>query len=135
MSQQNVEAFNRGVEAINHRDVEALMDVLSPDIEWREVFQEMLGGEARVYRGHQGVRDLLVDLYEPFGEIHAEYVDVRDLDERVLGLGRLRARGGGSGAELESPVASLADFENGKAVRIRTFLDHAEALEAAGLDA
>lgn len=135
MSQRNIEAFNRGVAAINRRDVEALIEVLSPQIEWREVFHEMLGGQAEVYRGHDGVRRLLAQLYEPFDEIDAHYDDVRDLGERVLGLGRLRARGGGSGAEIESAVASLTEFENGRARRIRTFLDHREALEAAGLDA
>ena len=134
MSQENVDAFRRGVAAINRRDVDALVEVLSPDVEWREVFHEMLGGQARVYRGHDGVRQLLADLYEPFDEIHAEYTDIRDLGSRVLGLGRLRARGDGSGAEIESPVASLTEFENGRARRIRTFLDHREALESAGLD-
>jgi ketosteroid isomerase-like protein len=134
LSDENVKAFNRGVDAINRRDVDALLTVLDPDVEWREVFNEMLGGQATVYRGHEGIRKLLDDLYGTFGEIDCRYPDVRDLDKQVLGLGSLRARGGGSGAEIESPLASLTDFANGRAVRIRTFLDHSEALEAAGLD-
>ena len=118
---------------MNRRDVEGLIQEFSSEIEWREVFHEMLGGQATVYRGHDGVRALMSDLYESFEELYADYTDVRDLDERVLALGRLRGRGRGSGAEIDSPVAALVEFEDGKGIRMRSFLDHSEALVAAGL--
>ncbi len=34
--------------------------------------------------------------------------------------------------EMESPYGVVADFANGKATRVRTYLDVGEALEAAG---
>ena len=48
-------------------------------------------------------------------------------------IGRLRARGKESGAEVESPVAYVAEFKNAKAVRVTEYLDPKEALDAAGL--
>jgi hypothetical protein len=48
MSEENVEAHKRGVEAINCRDIEALLEELDPEVEWHDVFHVMLGGEATV---------------------------------------------------------------------------------------
>ena len=86
-----------------------------------------------VYRGHEGVREWLRDLYESLSEFQAEYSDIRDLGDRVVAIGCVRARGAGSEAEIESPHGAVTEFKNGKGVRIRTYLDPEEALEAAGL--
>ena len=133
MSQENVEAFERGVEAFDNGDVEALIEVADPDVEFYDVFGRMLGGEERMYRGHQGVRDLINDLLGAFAETHSEYAEIRDLGDRTIAIGRLRAVGKESGAEIESPIWTIAQWQNGKATRIRTYLDPEEALEAAGL--
>ena len=133
MSQENVEAFKRGVEAYNRRDPEALMQGLDPAIEWHPAILVMLGGEATIYRGHEGVRELLRDTDEALAEIHVEFSEIRDPGERIVAIGRLRARGKASGAVAESDVGYLAEFSNGKVTRIRTYLDPKEALEAAGL--
>ena len=94
---------------------------------------ESLEGEAAVYRGHEGIRVFFRDLDELFDELHAEYPEIRDLGDRVVGIGRISMRGKGSGAETESPIGTVVDFKNGKAIRVRTYLDPKDALEAAGL--
>ena len=49
-------------------------------------------------------------------------------------IGHLRARGTASGAEIRDAHApTCIDFKHGKATRVLTYLDPAEALEAAGL--
>ena len=133
MSQENVEVFKRGVDAFNRQNIEGLLEVLDPEVEWHDVFHQMLGGEASVYRGHEGVRELFRDLYEVLAELHGEYSDIRDLDDRLVGIGQIRTRGEGSGAVTESALAVVVDFKDGKAIRVRTYLDPKEALEAAGL--
>jgi len=133
MSQVNVEAFTRGVDAYNRRDAEALLTDLDPDIEWHPAILVGLGGDRAVYRGHQGVRELLRDTDETLAEIHVEFSEVRDLGDRIFAVGRVRTRGKTSGAVAESDVGYLADYRKGKAIRIRTYLDPEEALEAAGL--
>ena len=45
----------------------------------------------------------------------------------------IRLTGKESGAETESPVGFVADLRDRKAIRIWTYLDPQEALEAAGL--
>ncbi len=134
MSQENVEAFKRAVDAYNRRDAEALLEELDPEVEWHPALQTMFGGKATVYRGHEGVRELLRDLDEALAEIHIEFSEIRDLGDQVVAIGRVRTRGKASGAETEAPLGSVADrVRNGKPTRIRTYLDPKEALEAAGL--
>jgi uncharacterized protein len=132
VSQENVEAFKRGLEAGNRGDVEALLEVLDPEVAWHSALHALLGGEATVYRGHEGVREMIGDLYEAFDEIHIEVSDVRDLGDRLVAIGRTRARGEASGADVETPIAFVTEFRDGKAISVRGYLDPDEAVEAAG---
>jgi ketosteroid isomerase-like protein len=52
----------------------------------------------------------------------------------VLALGRVRAKGRGSGVELDQPMLSVVWFRNGKVARMQSFLDRDEALEAASTE-
>jgi ketosteroid isomerase-like protein len=130
MSQENVETFKRAIDAYNSRDIEAVVEEVDPEVEWRPAW-----GEAAVYRGHEGVRKLFRELDDVLDELHLEYSETRDLGDRVVAIGRVRMRGRGSGAETESPLATVVDLKNGKAIRVRTYLNPREALEAAGLSA
>jgi ketosteroid isomerase-like protein len=132
-SQEGVETFNRATDAYNRRDVEALLETLDPEVEWYSALMVPLGGEATAFRGHDGIRELFRDLDEVLDDWHAEYPQIRDLGDRIIGIGRVRTRGRGSGAKTASPIVTLCDVRNGKAIRIRTYLDPDEALEAAGL--
>jgi ketosteroid isomerase-like protein len=60
--------------------------------------------------------------------------DVRDLDDSVLMLGRAWERGLGSGVEVETPLAFIAEFRGEKISKVSTYLNHAAALTAAGLE-
>ena len=76
---------------------------------------------------------MLRELDDALAEIHVEFSEIRDAGDQVVAVGRVRTRGKASGAVTESPVGYVADFRNGKATRIRTYLDPREALLAAGL--
>jgi ketosteroid isomerase-like protein len=133
MAQENAEVFKRAFDAINRRDAEALLSELDPEIEWHSAILMAMGGNQTVYRGHEGVREWLRDLYETLSEFHAEYPEIRDLGDQTVALGVVRGRGTASEAEIQSPHGTVAEFKNGKAIRVRTYLDPKEALEAAGL--
>ena len=133
MSQENVEAFKRAVEAGNRFDTDALTAELAPDVEWHPAIQALAEGGAPVYRRHEGIREMFRDFESVFSEAHMEFPDIRDLGDRVVALGLFRNRGKASGAEVESPIAYVVDFKSGKVVLVRTYLDHNQALEAAGL--
>ncbi|MGI9019754.1 MAG: nuclear transport factor 2 family protein [Solirubrobacterales bacterium] len=133
MSEENVETLKRAIDGYNRRDVAAILADADPEAEWHFAILAGLGGEATVYRGQEDVREGLRDLFDTLSDLHVAYPEYRDLGDRIVGIGHIRARGAGSGAETESPHALVADFKDGKMILIRTYLDPAEALEAAGL--
>ena len=133
MSQENVEAFKRALEANNRGDHEAFLEEFDPNVEFHGVMGVMFGGEATVFRGHAGVLEYLRDLDEGFTVREVQWSELRDLGDRLLVLGSVRGRGRESGIELDSQYGAVAEFENGKLIRYRDYLDHKKALEAAGL--
>ncbi len=133
MSQENVETFKRFVDAFNCRDAEAMVEVVDAGVEWRPAAPVALGGEATVYRGHPGISEGLRDLHDSFAEVQIEVSEFREVGDRVVGTGRIRTRGRGSGAEFDSIFGAVIEFKDGKATRIRSYLDPGDALEAARL--
>jgi ketosteroid isomerase-like protein len=110
-----------------------MLEELDPEVEWHSALSILLSGKATVYRGHDGVREWFRELDDALDEIHVEYTDIRDLGDRVVAIGHIRTRGRESGVVTESPLAMVSDTRNGKSVRVRTYLEPAEALQAAGL--
>jgi ketosteroid isomerase-like protein len=132
MSQENVEAMKRLEGAGNRRDANAVLAELDGAVEWYDAAPMLLGGKATVFQGHQGVRALMDDLWGTLDEIQVHFTEIRDLGDRIVATGHIRVRGSASGAELESSYGAVFDFENGKAIRVRTYVG-AKAIEAAGL--
>jgi ketosteroid isomerase-like protein len=133
MSRENVKAFKRGVEAMNRRDWDGLLGGLDPDVEWHPASSTPWAGGATVYQGHDDVRQWFEDVEEVFPEVHSEFSEVRDLGDRIVAIGKIRTRGDASGAETESPIAYIIEYENGKAMRVWSYLDPRQALESVGL--
>ena len=133
MSQENVEAFKRGIRAANRRDLSALLEVMDPEVEWHPVLQVSVAGEATVYRGHRGIQEMLRDADDVWSELRYELSEIQDLGDRIVAIGNIRARGKESGAVVEVPFGFVVDFNDGKAIRISDYLDPKDALDAAGL--
>ena len=64
------------------------------------------------YRGREGVEKWVADIRDNWEELQALPQEFRDLGDRVLVLGRLRARGKGSGAPVDTPFASILSFSS-----------------------
>ena len=116
-------------------DIEAMLAEMDPEVEFHPGLPAVLGGDATVFWGHAAVRGWVRDLDEHFAEFENQYAEIRDLGDRVLAVGSTRARGKVSGAEIESPIAYLVESKDGKAIRVRTYLDPEAAFEAAGIRA
>jgi ketosteroid isomerase-like protein len=133
MSQQNVDAFRRAVEAYERNDDAVLVEMFDAGVELRPALLVRLGGKATVYQGHDGVREWLRDTDETFAERSVALFEIRDLGTRVVAHGRTRFVGRGSGIATESPLAWVVDFRDGKVIRLWSYLDPHEAFKAAGL--
>ena len=133
MSHENADASKRAVDAFNGRDLGAFQRELDPEVEIHAVLLTMFGGEATVFRGHDGARELFQEVGEVFADFQVDISEIRDPDERVVAVGHLRGRGRASGAEVESPIAYVIEFKNGRIIRSADYFDPEEALDAAGL--
>ena len=133
MSEENVDIARKVADALNRRDVEAILAYANPEI---ELHSAIIGGaEGNTYRGHDGVRQWMAESIATFAELRGETEEwqYRDLGDDVLTIGRVYARGRESGVEIDSPMAWLTTFRDGKIVLTRGYLNVREALEAAGL--
>ena len=84
MSEDNIEALKRAIEANNRHDHEAFLEEFDPDIEWHAIFGV---GEATVVRGHQGLLEYFGDLDEGFAQRYVEATEFRDLVRTLGGRG------------------------------------------------
>jgi len=134
MSQENVEAVQRVAEAWNADDLESFLAELDADIEWYPSIEPGLEGQTTIYRGHDGVRKAWREYRgEAWERLTIRPQEFRDLGEAVLALGQIDLTARTTGIEFSQEVGQLVDFRGGKIIRVRDFLTHAEALEAAGL--
>jgi ketosteroid isomerase-like protein len=129
MSQENVERFVQGIEAFNRNDIPGVLRLMDPEIVWEHRLADLQG----TLVGPEAVTGWFTDLYEHFQVVEIDCPDVRDLGDRVLGLGTIRATGKGSGVETELTFASVATYRDGRMTHYTDFGDREQALEAAGL--
>ena len=106
MSQENVEAFKRGLEAGNRGDVEGLLEELDPEVEWHSALHALLGGNRRCFGATTASARCSETSTRPSTKIHIEMSEIRDLGDRLVAIGRTRTRGKASGVETETPLAS-----------------------------
>ena len=133
MTESNVDRIRHAYDAWNRRDIEAAMAFLDEDVEW-EMSGAIVGTEA-AYRGHEGVRRWWLQFLEPFDSVTIEPLEVIESRADVV-LVRLSLRATGrQGIEVDLPISHLYELRGGKAVRVRAFMDHAAALDAAGAGA
>ena len=133
MSQENVELSGRVTDAFNRHDPEAMVALCDPKCEWLPAIEAEVEGEPVVYLGHDGLRQYFKDVAESFEEYRFDVSECRDLGTRVLLLGRLSARGRGSGVELASDLAALFHVRDGKVTRFVAYWDRDRALADLGL--
>jgi ketosteroid isomerase-like protein len=122
--------FRRGMEAYSRGDFDAAVAGFDPDIEWS--VHRSLVVDAGTYRGHEGVKRFWATWAEVIEGMALEIEDCRSVaPNRVLAIATAHGTGAGSGAPVASPrLAQLADFEDGRVVRVRLFGDVRYALEA-----
>ena len=136
MSQEHVEIVRRVFDAVARRDTASILALYDPHIEFQAspgTLVDRMGGR-RVYHGHAGLRAYNRDLEEAFESIQTTYEELIDAGEGVVSTGRYRARGRGSGVEVEGPVQfGVWTIRGGKVTRVVWYSTRAEALEAVGL--
>jgi ketosteroid isomerase-like protein len=132
MSQENVEIIRRMYERWLRNDA-ALFDAFDEEIELHPDPAADWVGVDEIYRGHDGVRGYMAQVYDAFEDYRPEIEDLLDRGDKVITLAIEHGRGRGSGATVEARrTAHVWTMREGKAIRLDLYLDRAKALEAAG---
>jgi ketosteroid isomerase-like protein len=130
MSQRNVEMTHALYERWNSGDRTDPADYCDPAVELESPFSSVNG---EPYRGHEGVRQWMRDVDEQFSRWEVLVDDMRAVDDAVIAVGTVHARGRASGIDVDLPMAWVVDFGgDGRMTRARIFHDLEAALEAAG---
>lgn len=113
-------------------DVEALLEHLSPEIEWT-IRSDL--PEAGTYRGHDGIRELVGLFDEALEEVGYEPGEYIDAGEKVVVPLQWWGRGRGSGAMVSERQGETWVFtvREGMIVKVTEYRQRAQALEAVGL--
>jgi len=132
MSRTNVETVRQGFEDFNRGDVEGVVAMCDPAVEWLPP-RELPG--VSDFHGHEGVRAAAEDMLDIFGSLRAVPRQLIDADDRVVVLFRWRGHGRGSGVSLDlaGEQAAVFTMRNRKAIRVEWYMEKTQALEAVGL--
>jgi ketosteroid isomerase-like protein len=124
MPRENIDIVGRLIDAWNQRDLEAALEEMHPQCEVRPV------EATETLRGHDGVAAAFRDWFEAFEQFTIEPEDFIAQGDRVLVPMRQRARGKGSGLEIEERFFQLFTLRDGKIFRFEEYSEEADARKA-----
>ena len=114
-------------EALNRGDLEATVAVLHDDASWVEHSDLP---EAGSYQGVATICSFLENFLESWDEFHQEIEETIVRGHCALLFIHLRARGKGSGIEVDSRYAHLWQLSEGRGARVDAYYDRDQALAA-----
>jgi len=120
----------QAIDAFNRSDVDAFAALTTSDFEWSP---SMVAVEAEIFRGRDGIEKYFASLGNAWEKFHVLSDEFRHDADLVVMLGRLEARGKGSGVPIDASLGMVFDLRDEAISRIRGHLDHGEALRAASL--
>jgi ketosteroid isomerase-like protein len=133
MSQENVEIIRRMYQRWLQEDP-SLFEAFDEGIEVHPDPAADWVGVNDTYRGHDGLRRYMAQVYEAFEDYRPEVEELLDAGDKVVTLAIERGRGRASGAKVEARrTAHVWTMRANKAIRLDLYLDRTKALEAAGL--
>jgi ketosteroid isomerase-like protein len=122
MSRQNVEI----VRSFLIDDFDEALRYADPDIVWNPV-------EESSAQGHDAVRASTARWKSEWDDYELIPEEFADAGDHVVVTVRFRARGRGSGIEVDARLYDVFTLRDRKIVRMDQFTEQSEALEAAGL--
>ena len=130
MSQENVEIVRRFYDAWAREEFPGPVELMDPEIEYVNPAGAV---EPGTRRGRAAFTSAVEELFEGWETWQAEPEQFKDVGDQVAVVLSYRARGRGSGLEVEGRESALWTLRDGRVVRYAWFHEPAEALEAAGL--
>jgi ketosteroid isomerase-like protein len=129
MSDENLQIVRRGYEVLRSGDFEGFLDLIHPDFVTET--PPDLALEPDTYVGPEGIRRWFESFYDAVDEVRFEGDDYMAMGDKVIVEARLIVRGRDSGIEAEQRFTQVWTMRDRSAIRLETFADREQALEAA----
>jgi ketosteroid isomerase-like protein len=133
MPQENVEIVRRAIDAWNRQEVEDVLDLAAPEVEY---VNQPTAVEPGTRRGHDGLAGVVRAQWEALPGGHQEIDRIHERGEEVISVGRASRLMPGGGARIDTPILLSWTIRDGKISRIEVLgfgPEFHKALEAAGL--
>ncbi len=121
MSEQDVQTIREAYAAFNRGDIEAVLAVMDPAVEWKEPG----GGNAPAgtFNGPQSVgQQVFAAVPENFDEFGATPEEFKDQGDTIVVAGRFTGKAK-SGARLDAGFEHVYEMRNGKVARLENKVD------------
>jgi ketosteroid isomerase-like protein len=132
---ETVELLRRFYESFNQRDLDAVLELCTEDVEVYKDPDVVDMVAAFTPRGQERVAQYMrgwVDSWDAYNARPEEFVQSGD---ECAVLVQLRARGRGSQFDIEEPMADVFSLRDGRISRLRLYVRRPDALQALGLEA
>jgi len=113
-------------DSYNDRDPDAWVAVWNADAEWHPFLTAREEGGLG-YHGHNGMRAWFEDVDEMLEESRVQLDEIREVDDRLLVLGRMTARRRGTGEAVDKEVGWVVEPRGERFQRGWSYDSHAEA--------
>src|SRR5687767_14717650 len=133
MSEENVEIIRRLVDAWNRQDVEGLLALSDPEVEYVNAPTAV---EPGTRRGHDEILAAFRKQWEILSGALQEIDRFHDRGDEIITEGRVSRTMPGSEARISNPLLMSWKFREGKLIRLEQLgagPDFPDALKAAGL--
>ena len=129
MSPEDLDTVREAYAAFARGDLDAIRELLAPDIEWRTTenvpFLGTYQGVDEFFRGMQ-------DWTDSFDEMTTEVQEIIDAGDRAVVHHRMRGRGRDIGAEVDLPLWQVVSVRDGRLATMHDYGSREDAMEAAG---
>jgi ketosteroid isomerase-like protein len=131
MSQENLEIVRSAYAALAEHGLEAVLGLADPAFE--TTTPAALASEPGTYRGHEGARRWFASFGDAMEDVRLEAQELTAVGDKVVVDTMLRARGRATGIETRQRAFLVWTVRDGLLMRLDTFAERGQALEAAGL--
>jgi ketosteroid isomerase-like protein len=129
MWEKNAELARQAHDALNRRDLPALLALMHADVEAVPRVAMIEGG----YHGHDGIRRWWGHAFDFLPDMVYDVVAVRELGDLTVTTGRMRGRAAGSDTPLDQALWTVAEWRDGRCLWWATYDTEAEAVQAVRL--
>ena len=134
-AKENVELLRRFYESFNQRDLDAVLELCSEDVELYKDPEVVEIVAAFTPRGPDRVAQYLRAWLESWDEYVVRPQEFVQSREEIAAFVQLRARGKGAQFDIEEEMADVFAIRKGRIARLRLYVRPGDALESIGASA